>query len=491
MEQRFLRLITVILIVSLTFTLQNKNVYAVSPYEGYIWNREGKDVPSINGYVYESSIEGVYLQSGPFNSPEDIFITPDDFIYIVDSGNNRIVHLSPDFEVINVIGDKEGPGVLNGPKGVFVKEDGTIYVADTKNQRIVIFDQEGNFVKELPTPDSPLLGSNFTYSPSKVIVDKRDYLYVVSEGNTKGLMQIDNNGDFKGFFGTNDVEFNIWRFIARLVATEEQKAKLEAVVPLSFSNLAIDEDGFIYTTTVGTDTNQIKRLSPVGVDTLNHSEKSYGDLINYSNTFETTSFIDITINSDGLITALNLQNSKIYQYDKLGNLLFVFGGKGEQNGVFLTPSSVDQTSDGRMFVADKGRNRIDIFRPTPFAELVHKASKLYVDGKYEEAKEMWEEVIQLNSNYDTAYHAIGKALYKSEDYREAMNYFKAANSRQDYSDAFRQYRIQFVREHFAWFFASVFVFIIIIRFIPVIIWRFKRKRNQRANQLFNQGEEVL
>lgn len=453
--------------------------FAVTPYDGYIWNTEERDVRSINGYMYDSSIDGVYLPSGSFNDPEDVFIGPDDTVYVTDTGNNRIIHLDADNEFIKEIGDTEGPGVLNGPKGVFVTEDGTVFVADTKNQRIVLFDKDGEFLRDLGAPESPLLGKNFSYSPSSLVVDKRDYLYVVSEGNTRGLMQIDSTGDFKGFFGSNDVPFSLTNLIVRLIATEEQKAKLPSVRALAFSSLTQDEEGFIYTTTLGTDVNQIKRLSPVGVDTLNHELNEYGDLRDYGGPFEVSSFVDIAINEDGLITALNLTSSRIYQYDKLGNLLFVFGGNGDQNGVFTTPSSLAQNSDGLIYVVDKGRNRVDVFRTTPFADLVHEASKLYVDGFYEEAKELWEQVIQLNGNFDIAYHAIGKALYKAEEYREAMDYFEAANAREDYSEAFRLYRVEFVRDHFAWFFSGTIILFFVIRFgIPFVI-RFFRKRALR------------
>ncbi|MDQ0345058.1 DNA-binding beta-propeller fold protein YncE [Lederbergia wuyishanensis] len=477
------RLCAIIATVMMMLVLPMEGM-AETPYEGYIWNTEGRDVHSINGYVYHDSIDGAFLPTGVFNNPEDIFIANDDTIYITDTGNNRIVHLDQDYEVIKVIGDQDGPGKLNGPKGVFIKEDGTVYVADTKNQRIAIFDQNGKYERELTAPTSTLLGKKFSYSPSKLVVDKRDYLYVVSEGNTKGLMQINNKGEFKGFFGTNEVGFNLWRFLARLIATDEQKAKMRSVQPLAFSNLAQDEDGFIYTTTLGTDENQIKRLSPVGVDTLNPSAKKYGDLLSYGGNIEISAFIDLTVNEDGLITALNLQTSRIYQYDKLGNLLFVFGGTGEQNGVFTTPSSIDQDSEGILYVVDKGRNRIDLFRTTPFADLVHTASKLYVDGQYEDAKEIWEEVIHLNGNYDIAYHAIGKALYKSEKYKEAMDYFKKASSRTDYSASFREYRVEYVREHFAWFFGGVIALFIILRFgIPRLIKLIRQGRKERRTAL--------
>ncbi|WP_151736621.1 hypothetical protein [Paenibacillus tengchongensis] len=445
---------------------------ADSPYRGYTWSRSGNEVSSINGYMYDSSIDPAGTAVGVLKNPESLFIAEDDTLYIVDTGNSRIIHLSKDGGPIKVIGDAEGGGKLQEPKGVFVKPDGTVYVADTKNQRIAVFNKDGQYMQEFPKPDSTLLGANFSYSPSKLIVDKRNYMYVVSDGNTQGLLQIDSTGKFKGFYGANHVGFSWSRLLIKLVATKEQQSQLATVRPSEFSNLDIDEEGFIYSTTLGEETNQIKRLSPVGVDTLNVGSHRYGDYYT-DGPFSMASFVGISVDRNGFITALDLQTGKVFQYDKLGNLLFSFGGIGEQNGLFVTPAAVDQTSDGLLYVIDKGRGRIDRFRATPFAELVHEASLLYVDGKYEEAETLWHEVLRLNANYDMAYQAIGKALYKAENYREAMDYFKLSNSRGDYSAAFREYRKLFIREHFTWFFSGVIALLLLLYWgMPKVYRRF-------------------
>lgn len=354
------------------------SVTAAVPYEGYVWNNLGQDVRSVNGYIYEDSIDGLDMSSGGFKNPESIFIAADDTVYLVDTGNNRIVHMDEHHQLINVFGT-EGTGKLSGPKGVYVKEDGTVYVADTKNNRIVMFDSKGQFLQEFGTPTSALLGKDFSYSPSKLIVDKRDYMFVVSDGNTKGLMQIDPNGQFKGFYGANHIGFSWARLFTKLIASKEQKAQISTVNPLEFSSVDQDEEGFIYSTTLGAEFNQIKKLSPVGVDTLNAGvERKYGERF-ANGPFSVHSFVSISVSDSGIISALDLQTSKVFQYDILGNLLFIFGGVGEQNGLFVTPSGIAQTSDGMLYVVDKGRGRIDRFRTTPFADLVHQASNYYVD----------------------------------------------------------------------------------------------------------------
>lgn len=452
---------TALAVLFLAAALVPQPASAAAPYPGYTWNTLGDDVHSINGYLYLDSLDGIGQLDKPMKNPESLFIGADDTLYLADTGNSRVLHLDKTGKLLAVIGDTDGPGKLNEPKGVFVKSDGTIYVADTKNQRIALFDRNGGFRKEFKTPDSPLLGAGFSYSPSKLVVDKRDYMYVVSDGNTQGLMQIDPNGDFKGFYGANHVGFSWTRLLVKLVATKEQQSQLTTVRPAEFAGVDQDAEGFLYTTTLGERFNQIKRLSPVGVDTLNFGQRPYGDLYS-EGPFGMASFLSVSVSADGFISALDLQTGKVFQYDKLGNLLFVFGGVGEQNGLFVTPSSVEQTSDGVIYVVDKGRGRIDRFRATPFAKLVHEASKLYVDGRYEEAEAQWHEVLKQNANYDMAYLALGKSSYKAENYGEAMKYFKLARAKGDYSAAFREYRKVYVREHFTWFFMGALVLIALL-----------------------------
>lgn len=485
---RVMKCVTAALVAfALLLALVPGESFAATPYQGYIWNSKGRDIPSINGYLFKQTIDGYGLPSGAFSAPEDVYVADDDSVYIVDTGNSRIVHLDQSLQYVRTIGDTEGDGVLSEPKGVYVTPDGTIYVADTKNARIVLFDKNGKYLKQYGKPESTLLGDTFSYSPSKLLVDKRGYMFVVSDGNTQGLIQIDPKGKFKGFYGANHIGFSWGRMFKKLFATDEQKAQIATVKPFEFSNAVLDTEGFVYTTTLGTETNQIKRLSPVGVDTMG-GVRSFGD--RWSNgPFVVPSFIDLTVDKNGIITALDLQTSKVFQYDKLGNLLFVFGGLGQQNGVFVTPSSIAQSSKGVIYVADKGRNRIDLFRSTPFAKLVQKASSLYVEGRYDEAEGLWNEVLRENANYELAYQAIGKALYKAERYKEAMSYFKLANARGDYSVAFKEYRKEYMRAHFMEICIILVAIIVLLRYLIPWLWRLAARRIRASRTGLGIGQD--
>lgn len=452
-----------ILVIFILALLYPHRVNAEGPYEGYIYNSLEQAAGSVNGYLYQDSIDGYGMASGPFKSPQDLFVAQDDTLYIVDSGNNRIVHMTVRKEVLKVYGDDEGPGLLNNPRGMFVAEDGTLYVADTGNNRIALFSGSGQFERDFPVPDTTLLGEGFSYHPIKLAVDKRGYMIVVSEGFSQGLIQLTPDGEFAGFFGANHLPFSLSRLLVNMLTTEEQKASIARERPPEFSNLYQDKKGFIYTTSLGIPYNQVKRLSAVGVDTLNSasdgkesgwfgsdSKVRYGDLRmrkeNYISQYD--AFHDVTVSDDGMITALDRTTGKAYQYNSEGDLLFIFGGLGSQNGLFQSPVSIAETSDGMIYIADSARSRIDRFYPTPFSRKVHEATSLYTAGHYEQSMGPWQEVIRLSSNYELAYLNIGKALYKQKKFREAMSYFKWAGSRADYSKAFLAYRTAWLRDHF-------------------------------------------
>ncbi|WP_158606927.1 NHL repeat-containing protein [Paenibacillus ginsengarvi] len=475
------RLALALAAVLATLGIGSPAALAATPYQGYTYNHKFEPVSSLNGYVYTDSIDGFDNEGGPLNKPQDLYIAGDDTLYIADTGNNRIVHLDANKRLLGTYGAAEGSGKLNGPKGVFATPDGDVYVADTKNSRIAVFDKSGKFTKEFRAPESPLLGKDFLYLPSKLIVDKRGYLFIVCDGLYQGLLQLDPDGLFAGFFGANHVPFSMTRVLTNLIATKEQKAQIAGEKPPEFSNLYQDQEGFIYTTTLGIETLQIKRLSAVGVDTLNEQESALGRYGDYrmrvmGEKRKVNSFVDVTVSAQGFITALDLITGRAFQYDSLGNLLFQFGGIGVQNGLFITPSSIAQTSDGTIYVADESRNRIDRFRITAFGELVHKASVLYSDGRYEEAQQPWAEVAKLNSNYNLAYVAIGKSLYKQEKYKEALVYFKQARAYNEYSNAFLEQRKLFLREHFAEAVAIIIAAAVLLRLL--LGWR--RRRRKRA-----------
>ena len=74
------------------------------------------------------------------------------------------------------------------------------------------------------------------------------------------------------------------------------------------------------------------------------------------------------------------------------NLLFIYGGKGNQKGLFTNVTAVE-AYNSVVYVLDSRKNSITTFKRTEFGNIVHEAMGLYNLGKYEEASGPWQEVL--------------------------------------------------------------------------------------------------
>lgn len=143
---------------------------------------------------------------GQFQSPRAVALAPDGSLYVVDSDNNRIQHLSANGNVLQVWGSfadvaqGEAPGgTFNQPWGVAVAPDGSVYVADTWNYRIQKFSSDGKFITMWGT--GPGFGNDQFYGPRGLAVDSLGHLFVADTGN-KRIVIFDANGKYLGEFGS-------------------------------------------------------------------------------------------------------------------------------------------------------------------------------------------------------------------------------------------------------------------------------------------------
>jgi len=387
---------------------------------------------------------------GPLNHPQDLFIDEHDRIYIADTGNHRIVVVDPEGEHSFTIGEPgKSPqeGTLSEPQGVYADKDGNIYVADTGNQRIALFDRTGRFLRDYRKPESPLLGEGFDYRPIKIAVDFRDYMYVVSQGNLKGLMMLDAGGSFRGYFGANQAKVGPLGAIVRMLYGRESRNRAVVNLPYSFNNVTISPAGYLYVTTTGQRNKQVRKLNAVGRDIMPIPDRDYAD---WTLSGESTrqNFVDATVDAYGNMTVVDQSFGRMYQYDESGRMLFAFGSNGEGKGLFGSPSAIEADSKGNLYVLDQVRNRVHQFRPTPFAELVHKANDLFSQGLYEESLVPWQEVLKRDNYYELALQAIGYANLRQEKYERAMDYFKRAYDKTGYSEAYHEFRRVTFRDRF-------------------------------------------
>jgi DNA-binding beta-propeller fold protein YncE len=402
-------------------------------------------------YLFDFEIDGLYKESGTFKNPADIFIDHEYNVWIADTGNNRVVKFDEKGAYQRDFGVEEGPGKLNAPEGIFISQRGEVWVADRGNGRIVQYTPNGEFVKELGKPRSKLLEEDQVYQPNKLTIDRRGYIYVLNGGGDyRGIFLLDSEGEFRGFFGANRLKFDLMRLLIRTFTTEAQKKQISKVLPTHHANLFTDARGFIYTVSPLSQKDQIKKLNSIGKDVYSPEEKEYGMNMRRGNQLVRPQFVDVAVDDQGIVSALDFNSGLIYQYDQSTNLLAIFGGRGAQRGKFELPQSLAVGRDGRIYVLDANRNTVQVFRRTEFAELVHKGSRLYFDGFYDQAADVWREVLRRDANYELAHTGLGKAHFKRGAYVEAMAEYMIARNKDGYSQAFGEWRHGFLRENFGW-----------------------------------------
>lgn len=420
------------------------------PYPNYFISPDGFYLKVPAPYIPDGYISLEDAPEGGLKKAQDLFIGKDNRLYVADTENKRVLKLDANGNVLHVFGTdgKEGdPARLQQPKGVYVDANGIVYVVDAGNGRIVEYDKEGNLKQVIGKPESPLLGSKFTFQPSKIMIDSRQYFYIVNQGDQRGLMMLDPEGQFRGYFGGNRVQATFATRLIRLLYDKNQRAGSFVNLPYSFNNVVGSSDGYIYATTTGLGSKQLRKLNAVGGDIFPNAARDFSDE-SFSYSDQQQNFTDVAVDNEGNMTIIDKTFGRMYQYDESGRLLFAFGSNGPGEGTFGSVSSLAVDGNGELFVLDETRGVIHKFKPTAFADVVHHANHLYNQGKYEDSFVPWKNVRQDDNFYELALQAMGQTKLRQEEYADAMVYFKQAYDKSGYSDAFFGYRREYIKRHF-------------------------------------------
>lgn len=442
------------------------------PYQTYTYDKWGNPTPTPNAYLPTRSIGGAQLGCGNFNGAQDLFYNEAlHELYIVDSGNARVLVLGEDFTLKREITEFANPDgeafVFSNPQGVFVQDDGRIYLCDMGRQQVAEADREGNLIRILPTPESPLMPANFNYLPTKVVVDANDRIYILSRGIYQGLIYLEPDGTFIKFFGANEVEMTLMRRIQKLwksILSDAAAASMQSFNPIEYSNMYLSAEGFIYATAAGSENGArvLTRLNPMGINTLAWSGGS-----------ETLLYSDVC-ERDNIITLLDTNGGHIIQTtNERSGMQITFGGLGQQLGLFQKPVSIAEMN-GNLYVLDAEKNTVTEFELTDFGREIHEAISLYNQGLYVESITPWQKVIRHNSNYLPGYTGLGKAYYQLKDYKTAMYYFKLAGDRQNYSLAYKEYSLGVMRDAFPYVASGLIVLTVGL----LILGRILKKRKE-------------
>ena len=430
-----------------------------------------------NAYTYDSWGNTVDVPSGfeeefTVGNAEDIRLkSPMDMyyrngvLYVLDSGNNRVVLYNENFEPIKTIekfytveNNENKYTELNEAQGIFVTDDGKIAIADTANARVIICNRDGLISTVLTKSETENFPDTLQFKPIKVVIDDINNVYVLADGFYYGAIVYDAQGNYKNFYGASKVKASaalIADMFWRKFMTGKQLDYTRNYLPSAFTSLDIDNKNFIYTI-IAEKSGAIRKLNYLGNDIFEVEQgpdpldKSvYGDYgAQYiGGSWYNTSFIDIAVSDEDFVFALDRTNGRVFQYDKDSNFINVFGAKGSQKGTFKTPVAIE-TIARKVLVLDQDKATITVFAPTDYGNLICDATVLYHEGLFDKAFDKWQGVLNYNSNCELAYRGIGRAYLQQGKYTDAMKYAKLGQDRLGYSKAFRFYRSNVARKYF-------------------------------------------
>ncbi len=277
------------------------------------------------------------------NYPHDLEIAPDGSLYVADSRNHRILHLTRDGEVLHAwgsFGQAQGdspalPGTFNEPWGLGLSPDGQfVYVADTWNHRIQKFTADGQFVTAwgyFGTAEAP----DAFWGPRDVEVDAQGRVFVTDTGN-KRIVVFDADGNFLTQFGTYGVaagQFN------------------EPV------GLALDNQGRVYVADTWNQRVQVFRET----DGVFIAERQWEVFGWFGQSLDNKPYLDVDANGNVFVT--DPEGYRVLQFDAQGNIVRYWGGYGVGAGQIGLAGAVAVDPNGGLWLSDAGNNRLMHFTP--------------------------------------------------------------------------------------------------------------------------------
>ena len=467
--------------------LMSTAVSASIPYSTYTYDIYGYVMESPDAYVPSLQVDFRYMGlSKNFTSASltDLETDDDGNVYLVDSLGNRVIVLDPyyklSFTIESFVNSEGVPDTFNKPRGVFITEN-EIYVCDSNNYRIVIFDREGNYLRTLDAPRSELLGDT-DYLPVACAVTKDGAIYVISEGQYQGVLVLNQDGSFIQFVGATKVVLTAWEQLMQDFYTEEIKEKLSTYVSKPYNNITVDSSkSFVYVTTSGyatsddsaekeaqyaqlsskkTDYSPVKLLNPAGNDIMKRngfwapSGEVAAEFDPWNPTIHLVSeIVDVAVGEEETWSIVDASRSRVYTYDRDGKLLFAFGDGGADN-----TNAVDQLGNitnlnaiayqgSKILLLDMTNSVFTVYSRTTYGDLLMEAIHAQNERDYDTAIEKWRDVLKRNNNFDEAYVQIGLAYYRNGQYEEAVEYYKLAYETDNYSDAYREIRKEYIQKY--------------------------------------------
>jgi len=246
---------------------------------------------------------------GSFMWPTSVTLDKAGNAYVADEWLNRISVFNKDGEFVNKWGTLgDGDGEINRPAGLAFDAEDNLYLVDSVNHRVQKFTKEGKFISKWGQNGSG--DGEFSY-PWGIEIDHNGDVYIADWRNDR-IQKFDRDGQFLMKFGSSgqgDGEFN------------------------RPTGVAVDKDGIIYVTDFKND-----RLQVFDAD----------------GGFITTLTGDATLSKWGR-ERVSLDASMVRGRERAQGLK-------EREKQFQGPIAVEVDDEGRVFVVETSRQRLQVYR---------------------------------------------------------------------------------------------------------------------------------
>lgn len=264
--------------------------------------------------------------AGAFWQPSGVFVAADGFLYVSDTGNNRLQKIDRTSGAAAIIGAAgSNDGQFLEPVNIIVS--GTdVLVADTDNSRVQIVSDTGDFRQKI-VPDTSSLNTFF----ARLAFDRaNDLIYALDRDD--------------GSVAVFDAFGNLLR---RIGSSGSGAGQL-----LSPNGLAVDSDGSLLVADTGN--ARIVRFSSEGQFLMSFGVYGTGE-------GQFRSPERVAVNSQGDILVSDYLNNCLIVFSSEGEYQFSFGSSGSGNGQFEGPLSLATGKDNSIYVVDSGNSRVEKF----------------------------------------------------------------------------------------------------------------------------------
>jgi DNA-binding beta-propeller fold protein YncE len=325
-------------------------------------------------FQYSHTIGRQEVRSGNgFFNPVAITRDEDGLLYVLSRSTEtpaftpgkRVTVFTVDEEFVRDFGQKVGSeeatrestpdGSFMWPTSVALDSVGNVYVSDEWLNRITIFNKAGEFITKWGAPGD---GDGEIDRPSGLAFDQNDRLFMVDSRNSR-IQVFTKDGKFLynwGSKGSGDGEFNMpW-------------------------GIEIDHNGDVYIADWRND--RIQKFTPDGQLLMKFGTSGQGD-----GEFNRPS--GIAVDKDGIIYVTDFKNDRLQVFNQDGGFITKLAGEAtlskwgkersdldplapkarenapnlkEREGVFQGPIAVEVDCEGRIFVVECARHRLQVFR---------------------------------------------------------------------------------------------------------------------------------